>query len=461
MSEVLSIVPESRINSGKFARLIPVLAFLIFVFVTHFLNKEAWLPTLAYAIFAFEVLSFLLYFGQRLVILRVISLLAAGQWAFFPVAANDFIGYNILAVKEEVYLAFVVPGVALLILGLNLFRKKYQHLEFSIFESAKLHLQQNPQLGLYLFAVGWVGGILKTIAPIQLAFFFYLLSHLMFVGGIYALFSPSKNKLVIIGLVFLLTLAEVVATGMFGEFVFWLGLILIVTLLGKHIPFWLKVVGFSIACFSLLVIQSVKWEYRDKTWGNEQAAGSGLLLSLIADKVATPETLFSPIAMAGILERGNMGFHIGMTMKHVPKKEPFAKGETIFVATVGSLLPRFVWPDKPKAGGQEKMRRFAGYKVRGTTSMNIGPLAEGYANFGKVGGWIYIFLYGTAISWLFSQLILQARTHPTLIFWIPFIFLQVVKVETDLTTVLNHALKAVFFAWLVYGVGKKIFKVNL
>lgn len=419
------------------------------------------LRAIAYGLFAWQVAEFLVMLGTRVGILSIIPLLASGQWICVPVAVNDFFGTNIIAVKEEVYLSFVIPGFFLLWLGVNWFNGRWAGSEKALIEKARKQLASTPQLGVYLFVIGFLGGLAKAVAPIQLAFFLYLLNHLMFVGAIYMIFSPSKNKVVVVPLVLFLTLSEVAATGMFGEFVYWTGLMFVVLAVNIRISLFTKVLVFLLGALMIFVIQAVKWDFRAQTWEQEVDNSGQVLFDTFIQRISDPQSLLSADAMYGLLERGNMGFHIGMTLNHVPKKEPFAGGETIFAATVGSFIPRIVWPDKPIAGGKEKMRRFAGYKVRGTTSMNIGPLAEGYANFGRVGGWVYIFLYGLFFAWLFMKILQLAQTHPTLIFWLPFIFLQVVKVETDLTTVLNHALKASFFTWLVFWMGANFFKVKL
>lgn len=450
---------KSMVNS--LFQAIPLLILLLTSFLFHQLLDYTWLRALAYGLLAWQITEFLILLGTRIGILNIIPLLASVQWICMPVAVNDFFGTNIIAVKEDAYLSFVIPGFLLLWLGINWFNYRLEGSEKALIEKASKQLASTPQLGVYLFVIGFIGGLAKTVVPVQLAFLLYLINHLMFVGAIYMIFSPSKNKVLVVGLVLFLTLSEVAATGMFGEFVYWTGLMFIVLAVNFRIRMVTKVLVFLLGITMVFTIQAVKWDFRAQTWEHEVENSGQVLFQTFVQRVTNPETLLSPEALYGLLERGNMGFHIGRTLNHVPKKEPYADGETILAATVGSFIPRLLWPDKPISGGKEKMRRFAGYKTRGNTSMNIGPLAEGYANFGKVGGWVYIFFYGLFFGWLFMKILQLAQTYPTLIFWLPFIFLQVVKVETDLTTVLNHALKASFFTWLVFWIGANFFKIKL
>ena len=97
----------------------------------------------------------------------------------------------------------------------------------------------------------------------------------------------------------------------------------------------------------------------------------------------------------------NQGWLVAMTMKKVPDKFDFAYGETIWQSVAAAIVPRFIWPDKPEAGGKANLKRFWGYNLVGF-SMNIGPFGEGYANFDKIGGIIYMFFYGLFFNFLLS-----------------------------------------------------------
>ncbi len=74
--------------------------------------------------------------------------------------------------------------------------------------------------------------------------------------------------------------------------------------------------------------------------------------------------------------------------------------------------------------------------------MNLSLVGEGYANFGAGGGIAFMFVVGLFYNWGLALIFRLARKYPSLIFWIPLIFLQVIKAETDLITVLNHLVKA-------------------
>jgi hypothetical protein len=143
-------------------------------------------------------------------------------------------------------------------------------------------------------------------------------------------------------------------------------------------------------------------------------------------------------------------------------KEPFANGETIFASTVAGFVPRFLWPDKPIAGGKENMLRFAGYRLTTTTSMDIGPHMDGYANFGRAGGIVFMFVYGLLINWLLVFFLNRSiKWSPTILLWSPFVFIQVLKVETSFTTTFNAATKGIFFVFLLFLFFKSVLRIKL
>jgi hypothetical protein len=158
--------------------------------------------------------------------------------------------------------------------------------------------------------------------------------------------------------------------------------------------------------------------------------------------------------------RMNQGWLVAMTMTKVPSKHPYANGETIWESVAASIVPRFLWPDKPEAGGKYNLRRFWGYNLRGY-SMNIGPVGEAYGNFGITGGIVYMFFYGLFFNVVFSFILKLSKKRPTLILWLPFLFFYAISTETDLVTTMNSLVKASMFAWFVYWAFKVFFRTEL
>ena len=156
--------------------------------------------------------------------------------------------------------------------------------------------------------------------------------------------------------------------------------------------------------------------------------------------------------MSNVIARLNQGWIISAVIRNVPKSEDYANGETLVDALFGAFVPRFLAPDKVKAGGQVNFRRFTGMNIADSTSMAISPLGEAYANFGPRGGVLLIFGFGALFSLLYSFCLRYVVKHPAFLFWIPLIFYQAIKAETEFATVLNQLSKGAVVAFGLYWV---------
>ena len=68
-----------------------------------------------------------------------------------------------------------------------------------------------------------------------------------------------------------------------------------------------------------------------------------------------------------------------------------------------ALIPRIFFAEKPVAGGQAYMAKYAGMFLSGT-SMDLGYAGEMYANFGYWGGLVGCAVYCLAFALLFRAL---------------------------------------------------------
>jgi hypothetical protein len=196
----------------------------------------------------------------------------------------------------------------------------------------------------------------------------------------------------------------------------------------------------------LFSIQAVKEDYRAKVWKGEEAS----FAEHIIDFWTGEEPISGDAVMSNVIARLNQGWIISSVMNTVPKSVDYANGETIVDAFYGAFVPRFLAPDKAKAGGQVNFRRFTGLDIADSTSMAISPLGESYANFGPQGGVALIFGFGMIFSLLFSFCLRYVVKHPAFLFWIPLIFYQAIKAETEFATVLNQLSKGAVLAFGLY-----------
>ena len=92
--------------------------------------------------------------------------------------------------------------------------------------------------------------------------------------------------------------------------------------------------------------------------------------------------------------------------------------------------------------------------------MNISIMGEAYANFGYSGIW-FMLAFGLFLNISYNIIIGEINKTPTLLFFMPIIYLQVIKAETDLVTVLNHLIKATVFVALIYWGLKQFLGIKL
>jgi len=208
------------------------------------------------------------------------------------------------------------------------------------------------------------------------------------------------------------------------------------------------------------LIQSVKAEYRTRAWLQEGGADPVYYAQLVTERLTNPSELLEPDKLFYGAVRMNQGWLVGMTMKRVPERFDFAYGETIAQSVAAAIVPRFLWPDKPEAGGRANLKRFWGMDLVGY-SMNIGPLGEAYANFDKVGGVIYMFCYGLFFNLMLTLILKNATKRPTIVLWLPFLFFYTINMETDLLTTMGALVKGLIFTWLVFKVFQFTFRIDL
>jgi hypothetical protein len=82
--------------------------------------------------------------------------------------------------------------------------------------------------------------------------------------------------------------------------------------------------------------------------------------------------------------------------------------------------------------------------------MGISPLGEAYANFGVMGGILALTLYGVLFAAAYRVLIAFLPTLPTFYFWLPFIFYQSIKAETEFVVIVNQLAKGTVAAIILY-----------
>jgi len=418
----------------------------IFVYTLYDIYFWSALGLIISAYFLFRLINNM---GDKIPIIELMTSLAAIQWIVSPYIDyhNSITHYKYhMYVPEEQYMSFVVPAVIAFWIG-TLFFRDNSDLENIKHETTSI-LTENPKLPYVLIIIGLLIPFISSFVPVSLRFVFFLLSNIKYIGVIYLLFSKRHNRWPIFWGIMLLTAMASIASGMFHDLLLWS--MLIFTFIAKelNLNFTKKFALALLGLFIAVSIQSVKFQYRELVWQKHYTGNkTALFLTLVTNEWSNGSIL-TPTSEADANIRLNQGWIISAIIKNIPKYEPYAGGSTITDAISASLLPRFLVPNKKIAGGQDNFRRYTGLQLGEGTSMGISIVGEGYANYGKYGGILFMLLWGVFIGWVWEKLGVLTKIYPTLFIWTPILFLQVVKAETELVVVLNHLIKA---SILVFG----------
>ncbi|MCB0648950.1 MAG: hypothetical protein KDC49_19910 [Saprospiraceae bacterium] len=434
-----------------------------------FTFKLTFLETLSVILFFEYLVYFISLIGTKILILEIASFTAILTWLIAPIPFYHFFNENnaiasnwllFMPINSNEYYNYVLPATLFMIIGLSLKLKNHQTLINSeaLFKRIKASLEKKSIIGLTLIFLGLISSIILPYVPSSLSFLLYLFTNITIVGLLYLYFSdiPFKTGILFVG--FGMLLVTSIKSGMFGTLIYILILVGFLVISNRKMHFLLKSVILILGIYFVLLIQLVKSDYRTVAW--TQGSSPTYFAQLIIQKISNPFTVYEEEVLFRLLVRLNQGWHIAKTMYHVPKDKPFANGETITLALTSTLVPRILWPEKPKAGGTYNLERFWGYKIKGY-SMNIGPIGEAYGNFGKYGGVIFMFIYGFLLNKILDIVLGFSKTNPTWIIWLPFLFLYAIGTETDVVTTLNYLVKAFFFLFMFRILFLSFFGVRL
>lgn len=419
---------------------------------------------------------FFLYFSyfitklsQKFIIFELAQLIAIVSWLIGPLPFYHFFNESneyaqkwvkMMPVDSNDYYSFVLPATFALMLGFH-YKTKNEYVLSNTsyyFQLIKLNLNRKRVLGPLFLILGIVAGLLVPYVSNTLTFIFYLLQKLTYVGLLYIYFTnvPYKKQLLLLGVMMLVF--HSIKEGMFGD------LIHIVLLVGSllvsslNLSFTKKLLIILFGIYFIFLLQSIKHQYRALAWNH--GYDISYFFNLLGNRIVNPLGALNEESTLLYLARVNQGYLIAKTMYHVPKDKPFAYGETVYKSVMASIIPRFIWPDKPESGGKYNLERFWGYKLE-RYSMNLGSIGEAYGNFNKVGAIVFMFFYGLTYKLILNYVLKLVLKSPTWLIWMPFIFLYSIAAETDIVTTTNWLIKSLIFVLGIRLVFNYVLKVRI
>lgn len=437
------------------------------IFIFSFMVKDP--SILVHASLITCILMFLDKLGKGVILRETVALYNSLIYLFVPLMGYKFytrsnataaMYLRFMPVSIDEYFSVALPAISGFILFLCWpLGSTHGDVDQSIEEAVrrvKKVLSGNQRIGLWMMAIGTAASFLLPSLPNSLIYIFQLIYLTSFCGLMYLYFSGiSKVKNVYLVLFILFIVFTTLNTGMFTIIVYMGMTVFSFFFLGRHTAMWKKLLVFSLGVFVLLILQSVKPEYR-KQYELRHSKYIEFAI-LVQRKLEKADKMLTTEFMWPIYYRVNQGYYVALVQNYIPRVKPFDNGRKLMEVFASAFVPRVLWPDKPKAGGFENMRYYAGFTLRGYT-MNVGPLGEAYGSFGRSGAIVYMLVLGALIRLVYRQVFVLSRRIPTLILWIPLLFFEVSYAgENDTLQIVNSLVKATIFVYLLYRIFPRLF----
>jgi hypothetical protein len=411
------------------------------VFAEHFVvndREPSEIPfILATLVFTIAARNLWVSLGKDIGICELAGAIAALQWVLAPMLSYwleiDHFKY-FMYVDSDVYFSYAVPGTAFFLAGMML------PLGFTHRKNKIAIAQVSSTICWSILLVGIIASIVPGFVSVgPLAFVFFILSNLRYSAALMFLFTNGRLRWIVPITILAMNVVRATNTGMFHDTLLWGAMFAIYFFMKRPNRAIEKALIILLGLFIVMAIQIVKSEIRDALWHGKS---DDTFTQIAYDEIVTNSQFSDQSEIEGSVIRFNQGWIISRIMQQVPSTLPYAGGETFKNAFESALLPRFLAPDKKGAGGRETFVRFTGLELRNSTSMGTSILGEGYGNFGTYGGCVVMFVFGLILRLLTMHSYRIMKNSPTLIFFLPTIFLHAVKAETDSVTVLNFVVKS-------------------
>ena len=361
-----------------------------------------------------------------------------------------------MPIDELPYMKVVFPSTLAYLIGLNITGVKLFEQRNS---SAIAHLFENKdsyfEFGKKMVYIGIAVSLGFPLIPESLFYFGLLLSNLKLVGAMYIMLSTNKHKWYWVITCLAFNSVGGFVDAVFHDLIIWMGYTFIIFFLVYKFSFRSKVLMFLTCLFLLFILQSVKFEYRKKTF-EKASEGAQYMSDLFLDRLTNPDKILNSENYENVVARLNQGRIIGFILNNIPSNQNFLQGESITLA-LEALVPRFLFPNKRIiAGGFDKFALFTGRTLPKGTSMDISLVGEAYGNFGTVGGMVFLLLTGMGFSWSISKFLSYSNRFPSIVLWVPFVFFHIIKAESDFGSVVNQIVKSFIMLYLVIRVYSSI-----
>ncbi len=366
-----------------------------------------------------------------------------------------------MPIKQEQYFTYALPACLFLFAGVFLFNRDVSITSLVRRIDSRLALRMGYLLLIISYTIDFIAfvGITPSLTSI-----FSFTTYLKYLAAFCFLFTASKLNYAWIVVIYMQLAFSVLQGGVFIDFFVWSTYLFFLASVKFNFSFWLRASFILIAAPILILIQGVKKEYRTATWINQKEASLTLLTELAIEKNKKNADL--PFSQSdGVIStvgRLSQGWHLGLTLKRVPKVVPLSDGQELLSDVTSSLLPRVLFPEKKTVGSQEKFYKYTGHKLSETTAMTIGVVGDFYINFGRWGSYLALFIFGAVVAKLLYYFITRyVLPDPINIIWVPFILSYLIRANNDFYMVFNCLFKGFLIFLFVNYLRKQLWPARL
>ena len=350
--------------------------------------------------------------------------------------------YKMVIPKEE-YFLLAIPSILLLHSGLYLLPVKIFEKDF---DSIQVHAKLNEPILKQWIIAGVLLRLVMGVLPGDIAFIVYLLSSIRFVAAFGLIIINFKKYWIYLAIVFGVEVSVSLAQGMFHDAVMWFAFfaLLACKLFKPSLLFKTGAMLFSI--LFLFLLQKSKQDYREKTWFGTEEAGFSTFGSSFESSAQDADVL-SIDGISSAFMRVNQGWIFASTVDNMNQSQDFQQWRLLGLYTEAAMLPRFLAPEKLKAGSRELFNQYSGRFIGEGTAMGLGILADGYISFGAMGVFAFAFGFGFIFCLIFRIVEGWTSISPFFLLFIFPILHYAVRPDCETQTVLGHIVKAL----LLYG----------
>ncbi|HVZ96958.1 MAG TPA: hypothetical protein VG847_08795 [Chitinophagaceae bacterium] len=363
-----------------------------------------------------------------------------------------------MKIPEENYFAYAIPAVCLFILGTHINAGKYKG-EVVDTKRIAIFVDRNPRLPYMFIIFGLLASVISARLSSELAFVFYLLGSLKFIGLFMLLLGTKRLKIIPLIIVTLSIVSSSLNSGMFHDLITWSVYAASIFAIKYKFGFNVKMMGLAAAVFVVTTIQVLKGNFRTQQATNKSIDSGADLFAEVYQQKSKSGGLFNLNDLAQSNVRINQGFIITNIMHNVPEVVPFQNGAEMYKILEAAILPRILAPNKLNAGDQKIFMKYSGIGLAPGTSMGLSSLGDAYINWGVLGGCIFMFFLGLFYCVILNTFQKYSADYPALILFTALVFYYPIRPDCELQTILGHVFKSLFFIWVIFQTWKYTFYV--